>query len=99
MCEILAEGSCGLIILLDCTRPNVFADLNTYLKAFSDLVEKKMVAIGITRMDQKPGSGINHYRDYLEKIKLAVPLFEVDARSKRDITLLLQALLEHMEAL
>ncbi len=93
MWDILSQGGTGLILLLDSTRSDLFADLKLYIGAFSELLEKQKLAIGVTRMDMNPNTGLNQYRRYLEQLEITAPLFEVDARSRRDITFLLRALL------
>ena len=51
------------------------------------------MVVGVTRMDLQRKPGLPEYRRYLESLSLQAPVFEVDARSHKDITMLLQALL------
>ncbi len=93
MWDVLSESGAGLIILLDSTREDVAADLGNYVRVFSEFVERKQFVIGITRMDVQRNRGITPYRKILEQLEIRAPLFEVDARSQRDVTFLIRALL------
>lgn len=102
MWEILAEGGLGLVLLIDNRRDNPFGDLAFYLKAFHQLIDETGVVIGVTGMDIKATPTLADYQAELGKIMAnsqaksaptAVPIFEVDARKKRDISVMLEALL------
>jgi signal recognition particle receptor subunit beta len=93
MWEILTTGGIGLVLLVDNTQENPMNDLKFFLEAFSDFIGKTNVVIGITRMDLAKKPTIEDYRVELKEMSLNPPLFEVDARQKSDISLLVQALL------
>jgi hypothetical protein len=93
MWDILTKGGIGLILLLDNTRHDPFQDIRFYTNAFRDFIEKQQMVVGVTRMDLQRKPGLPEYRHYLESLSLQAPVFEVDARSNKDITMLLQALL------
>ncbi len=102
MWEILSEGGLGLILLIDNRRDNPFGDLAFYLKAFQQLISDTGVVIGVTGMDIKSTPTLKQYQTELARLtaeshgkdaKLGVPIFEVDARKKRDISVMLEALL------
>jgi signal recognition particle receptor subunit beta len=93
MWEILTEGGIGLVLLIDNTQENPMNDLNFFLNAFSDFIAQTNVVIGVTRMDLAKKPTIEDYRIELKKMSLNPPLFEVDARQKKDVSLLIQALL------
>lgn len=93
MWEILTTGGIGLVLLIDNTQENPMKDLKFFLEAFSDFIGKTNVVIGITRMDLTKKPTIEDYRVELKEMSLNPPLFEVDARQKGDISLLVQALL------
>jgi len=102
MWEILAEGGLGLVLLIDNRRDKPFGDLAFYLKAFHQLIDETGVVIGVTGMDIKATPTLADYQAEFAKIMAnsqaksaptAVPIFEVDARKKRDISVMLEALL------
>ena len=51
------------------------------------------MVVGVTRMDMQRKPSLVEYRKCLESLSLNVPVFEVDARSAKDVTMLIQALL------
>lgn len=97
MWEILSEGALGMVLLIDNARDDPFADLKFFTSAFQDLIRRTGLAIGVTRMDLNPYPGINEYRQELKMHGLNPPVFTVDARVKRDVALLLEALLYSIE--
>lgn len=105
MWEILSEGALGLVLLVDNRRENPFGDLAFYLKAFHKLINETGVVIGVTGTDIKATPSLKQYHQELAKIvanpetKLAqsdIPVFEVDARKKKDVSVMLEALLYSM---
>lgn len=97
MWEILAEGGLGLVLLIDNTRTDPLADMLFFIKAFSHFIKKDNFAIGITRMDLSNKPKLLDYHQKLRPLGLNPPVFEVDARNKRDVSLLLQALLYSLD--
>jgi uncharacterized protein len=92
MWSILTQGGLGLVLLLDDSRPNPLGDLEFFLRAFADFIGKTQLAIGVTKTDLRPYSRLGIYHDYLSRAGMAVPVFEVDARERADISMLLEAL-------
>src|SRR5690554_649665 len=102
MWDILSEGGLGLVLLIDNRRDNPFVDLAFYLKAFHQLIEQTGVVIGVTGMDIKASPTLAEYHEefakiaaanQLNKAKVGVPIFEVDARKRFDVSVMLEALL------
>lgn len=93
MWDILVKGGIGLVLLLDNTRTDPFTDLRFFLSSFSDFIGKTKIVIGVTRMDLSPSPAIDDYHIQLKKYDINPPIFEVDARVKNDISLLVQSLL------
>ncbi|PWV61782.1 GTP-binding protein [Plasticicumulans acidivorans] len=98
MWEILTQGGIGLVLLLDATRPAPLNDLRFFVNVFTAYVERTALAVGITRSDlaQSPLS-LDDYAGALRSLDLVAPIFEVDARERRDISLLVQALLLQLD--
>lgn len=93
MWDILVEGGVGLVLLINNNAKDPFRDLHFFLNAFDKFINETRVVIGITRMDEDQHPAIDEYHQQLEKTKHNVPVFEVDARERRDIALLIEALL------
>ena len=51
------------------------------------------MVVGVTRMDIQRKPNLADYRQCLESLSLQAPVFEIDARSYKDVTMLIQALL------
>ena len=97
MWDILVEGGIGLILLLNNNRPDPFKDLRFFLDSFSAFIGNTHVAIGITRMDEANTPTIMDYQDELKSHDRKYPIFEVDARERADVSLLIEALLYSLD--
>jgi len=97
MWDILTIGGIGLVLMLDNAREDPLKDMEFYLDAFKDFIGKNQVVIGITRMDMKPRPGLYTYQTKLAELNLNVPVFEVDARERSDVKVLLLALLAALD--
>ncbi len=97
MWDILTKGGIGLILLLDNTRKDPFRDMKFYTNAFRDFIEQEQMVLGVTRMDLQRRPGLNDYRNWLDELSIQAPIFEVDARSRKDVTALVQALLYSLD--
>lgn len=97
MWEILTSGGIGLILLIDNTRDKPMKDLQFFLTAFRDFIDKTSVAIGITQTDLSKKPKIDDFHAELKRLGFNVPLFEVDAREKKDVSLLIQSLLYSLD--
>jgi uncharacterized protein len=96
MWTILASGGMGLVVLLSNNRPNPVADMWCYLEAFKGFIGKTQAAIGVTQMDIKPKPDIVDYQMELKSAHLQVPVYAVDARQKKDLSILVQSLLTYL---
>ncbi len=97
MWDILTEGGIGLVLLLDNTRPAPFKDLEFFTGAFRDFITRTGLVMGVTRSDLEPEPYLDQYHRELERIGLRAPLFQVDARRRDDVSLLVQALLYQLD--
>ncbi|MGZ4998850.1 MAG: GTP-binding protein [Methylomonas sp.] len=97
MWDILTTGGIGLILLLDNTRADPFQDMKFFLDAFGKFINTTSVAIGVTQMDLSSKPTINDYHEQLKNFGLKPPVFEVDAREKNDVSLLVQALMYSLD--
>lgn len=97
MWDILTEGGIGLVLLLDNTRPDPFRDMRFFLDAFKTFIVKTQVVVGITRVDLKSLPRISDYHRQLHGTGLRLPILEVDARDKGDVSVLVQTLLYSLD--
>lgn len=97
MWEILTEGGLGLVLLVDNSRPDPLADMVFFIQAFKEFIKRSKVAIGVTQMDVQPEPSLEQYQNKLREFGLNPPLFEVDARVRQDVALLVQALLYSLD--
>lgn len=93
MWDILVKGGIGLVLLLDNTRSDPFTDLRFFLTAFKEFIGKTKIVIGVTQMDLSPTPAIDDYHVHLQDYDINPPVFEVDARVKNDVSILVQSLL------
>jgi hypothetical protein len=68
-----------------------------YTHAFREFIEQQQMVIGVTRMDLQRRPGLAEYRQWLDQLGLKSPIFEIDARSRNDVTTLVQALLYSLD--
>jgi len=93
MWDILTNGGIGLVLLLDNSRTDPFKDMAFFLKSFGDFIQETGVAIGVTQMDLSTRPTIDDYHQHLQTLNIKVPVFSVDAREKKDVSVLVQALM------
>ena len=93
MWDILTKGGIGLILLLDNTRSDPFQDMHFFLNSFKGFIADTQLAIGVTQTDRSTNPILEQYHEQLKSFGLKVPIFEVDARQRRDVVVLIEALL------
>ncbi len=93
MWNILTKGGIGLILLMDNTRQDPYQDLKFYTGAFKEFIDEQQMVVGVTRMDLQRTPNIDDYRRWLDELGYSAPVFEVDARSRKDVSVLIQGLL------
>jgi signal recognition particle receptor subunit beta len=97
MWDILTTGGIGLVLLLNNARPDPFTDMRFFLDAFNGFIEQTRMVIGVTRMDEVHHLAIEDYQVQLKQMSRRLPVFEVDARERRDVSLLVEALLYSLD--
>lgn len=97
MWEILTQKGIGLVLLVDNRREDPLEDMRHYLEAFRDFISDRAVVIGVTGMDVKNRPGLYSYHTRLSAMGMKPPLFEVDARRREDVKLMLMALLAMLD--
>jgi len=91
--EVLIAGGIGLVILLDHSDPDPLRDLRIFIESFETFIRRNAVVVGITHMNYYSGPKLVDYQKVVGEFGLNPAVFEVDARNKDDIALLIQALL------
>ncbi len=97
MWDILTEGGIGLVLLVNNSRPDPFQDMHFFLGAFKAFIDQTRVVIGITRTDERTHPKVADYHLQLSDFSHKPPIFEVDARERRDVSLLVEALLYSLD--
>jgi uncharacterized protein len=93
MWDILTKGGIGLVLLLDNTRPAPFEDLRFYVNAFREFIDSTRLVVGVTQMDLQPVPPVEEFARRLRELDVLAPVFEVDARRREDVSMLIEALL------
>ncbi len=93
MWDILADGALGLILLIDASRATAQDDLEYYLNAFTKLIDETAVCVGLTRCDETQRMNLDEASAIMRKLNRHGPVFEVDARDRKDMSILLKGLL------
>ncbi len=93
MWDILTVGGVGLVLMIDNARKDPLADVDFFIKHFKNFIQKNAVVIGVSRMDISPRPGLFTIKKHLKSLNYNIPVFEVDARNKQDIKILLISLL------
>jgi signal recognition particle receptor subunit beta len=97
MWDILTEGGIGLVLLVNNARPDPFADVKFFLDAFKDFIQATHVAIGVTRMDETTYPVIDDYQSHVSDLGMIIPVFEIDARQRQDVSILIESLLYSLD--
>ena len=79
--------------MLDDTRPDPLRDMEFFLDSFKNAISTSGVVIGVNRSENKPHPRLPKYQERLEKLKLNLPIFEIDPRRREDIKRMMMALL------
>ncbi len=61
------------------------------------MIAKTQVVIGVTQMDLKHTPTLEEHHGQLREYGLTAPIFEIDARVRDDVSILIQALLYSLD--
>ncbi len=98
MWTALKQGCMGVILLVDASRKNPFAEFEMFVDAFSEIFSSGYAVVGIGRL-AKNKELLIEYIKRLSKRNINVPVFAVDVREKDDVLLLLDALFTQIEVI
>jgi len=93
MWGILTQGGIGLVILINNDHSDPLSQMDYYLDAFKEFIEKTSVVIGVTRVGVSDQVSIEQYQKRLYERGQVFPVFEVDGREAPDVKVLVQALI------
>ena len=96
MWDVLTRGSLGLIIIIDGSSPTALDDLEYYLNAFQLCIAQTTLAIGVNNSRSSTDISLDSYYNFLETKDIKCPIFSIDARKKKDVYILLLALLQNI---
>lgn len=97
MWKITMQGALGMVLLFDNSRDDAIAQMQIYLDAFESLARSSSIVIGVGRSAEGPAR-IHDYNQALQQRGLCLPVFAIDVRKRDDVLLLLEALLQQIEA-
>ncbi|HHH50518.1 MAG TPA: GTP-binding protein [Saprospiraceae bacterium] len=94
MWDILTAGSIGLLLMIDGSDKKALENLKFFTNSFKNFIDKSSIVIGITKQDVNPVYPLEEYQKIINHGDLpVVPIYEIDARSRKDITLMIETLL------
>ena len=93
MWKILARGGIGLVVLVPNDHQDPVGQMEFYLDAFKDFIDRTGAVIGVTRNGTGDSVGIADYQNKLFERGQIFPVFEIDARDSGDVKVLVNALL------
>lgn len=89
----LASRFLAVCVLINNGAPRPLDELALFLDAFDEIASAGRLSVGVTHMDRYATTRLQDYRDYLAKQEMVVPVFEIDARDRRDVATLVQAVI------
>jgi signal recognition particle receptor subunit beta len=87
----------GMVLLLDHAAHDPLADLDRFLDRFRALCRRHTVVIGITRTDVAAKLDIDAYYRRLHERHENIPIFEIDARDRTQVLVLVTTLADMVE--
>lgn len=97
MWDILTKGGIGLVLLIDGNDDEALTNLKSFMNSFKVFINETSVVVGITKQDMNPKFELNDYREVLASNQVVVPVYEIDARSRKDISLMVETLLYSLD--
>jgi signal recognition particle receptor subunit beta len=93
---IVAKGSLGSILLLDCSQASWSEELEYYVNTFRSHADDGAMVIGLNRVKDTDEAS-NIMQKFSLNFELALPFFFTDPRESNDVNLLLEALIVNAE--
>lgn len=93
MWEILSNGALGIVIMVDNSRDDPIQDLDMYLDNFAPFIRESCAIVAVTHSDVSERPSMEDFHTHLDAKGLAVPVFQVDARERDQVLLLIDAMM------
>lgn len=98
MWPLLAEGALGVVVLIDNSRPDPFADLDDYLGAFATQIGDGRVVVAVGRLDTHPRPALDDYIEAVSRRGQFLPVVGADVRRRDDVVAVLEVLFDQIES-
>lgn len=99
--ETLNKDCIGLVLFINNAEDDPIGTMFQYMDDCQPIVEKKGIAVGLTRYEDSPIPDINEYHAALREKRTSIPVFPVfsiNGREKNDIIMMIRALLYNMDS-
>lgn len=93
MWEIISQGVCGVVLLIDNCRNYPQKDLKAFLSAFEKPIQETRFILGVTRTDVRDDPPLEAYAQWLGELAINAEVVGIDPRDKDDVLYLLERLL------
>ncbi|MCW8194789.1 GTP-binding protein [Proteobacteria bacterium 005FR1] len=93
MWEILSAGALGVIIMIDNSRPDPISDLDIYLENFAPFIAESCAVVAVTHSDISDSPSLQDFHRYLGSKQMPCPVFQVDARDREQVLLLIDSMM------
>jgi small GTP-binding protein len=93
MWDILTTGGIGLLLLIDGSDSKALENLSFFLNSFKNFINETSVVVGITKQDENKIFDVSEYQKIVGQDMPITPVFEIDARNRKDIALMVETLL------
>lgn len=98
MWEILTQGSnTAVVLLLNNSRPQPLRDMEFYISSFKRFADAGRMLVAVTHTDMVASPTLLEYSSELKTMGLDLPLFNVDARQRNAVAVLLDILQQWSE--
>lgn len=99
MWPLLAQGALGVIVLLDNSRADPLADLDSFLSAFEPQIGEGRVVVAVGRLDSHPRPALDDYVAAVSRRGHFLPVVAADVRVRDDVVGVLEVLFQQIESL
>ncbi|MCF6317782.1 MAG: ATP/GTP-binding protein [Proteobacteria bacterium] len=93
MWDILTKGGMGLLLLIDGSDIKALVHLKFFIHSFKNFIEETSIVIGITKQENNKQYELEEYQSVLSEYQPVIPIFEIDARNRKDVALMVETLL------
>lgn len=98
MRQILCRGAIGVVLLLDGSREDALASMESFMADLRTLDPMPALVVGIGRCASINAPAVRQCTALLERMGFTLPVFRVDVRRREDVLLLVETLVCLLEA-